>query len=185
MVCSAPVATASSPCEGHTLQPSEHAHPVTVTITQGNSWDHYWDVTPGDPRQGRTHIDAQIGPFGPPCQAHLPLSMVLKVQAQLSLGSLLQGGPGAPFLLPCSLTPATFPTQCNPRFHRIPFSRTKDSRARGSFPLPSTPSPASAPSGISWCPTGPTSLLTVPLSLPPRLGLIRANQKIMSCLITD
>lgn len=120
--------------------------------------------------EGRAHVDAQAQPSGPPAQPW-SLSVLLKHRPNLPWG-LLQGGPGAP-PRPCLLTPG--PTHVLLRDRRQQDQGPSPSAPAGPLPwqahprLPASPTPSARPHPLS----------------PLTLGLIRANQKIMSCLITD
>ena len=102
-----------------------------------------------------------------------------------ALGSLLHGQPGAPSLPPLLSEPYNFSdsVELKTSLHTLPQDRPQWNQ--GLFPSAPHLQPSQCPLRHIPCPYGPASLLTVPLPLPPRLGLIRANQKIMSCLITD
>lgn len=137
------------------LQPSERTHPCHCYC--------HLRTAPGIiPRVGPGGVYAGQRPKWipkPSPAGHLAipptLSKVLKVLAQLPWGPCCKVSQRPLPCHPCSLSPATSLTQCNSRLHRIPSPRTDHSGTRGSFLLPPTSRPASAPSGTSHAPLGP------------------------------
>lgn len=97
---------------------------------------------------------------------------------------LAAAGPRPPPCCPCSLSLVLPLTRRSPRLRPTP-SAGQTTVKPGALSLRPHPQPGHCPGRHVPAPSGSTFLLAAPLPLPSRSGLIRANQKIMSCLITD